>query len=221
MNSRWTCEDHGAVDPFQTAPKPGAEALAWLLKLTRVPVWLPWPLPPGWFVERDDVRRRRAPRRPGVGRGVQRAGPLRRGRASCSSSPRSRGSGSGAWFAGLPGPDPGPEVVTHPPGARLEAAGWPTQLWSLPRDPDHPVDRAAWVGEARGLWLWLVTWPETADLLLLDRLCLIDLREDGHTLDLPYGAPSPRLTLTRLTDGMRHPYAGGRAHRPAHPLHRQ
>ena len=85
-------------------------------------------------------------------------------------------------------------MVTHPPGARLEAAGWPTQLWSIPRDPDSPVDRAAWVGEAGGLWLWLVTWPETADLLLLDRLSLIDLREDGHTLDLPYGAPSPRLS---------------------------
>jgi len=193
MNSRWTCEDHGVVDPFQAAPRPGADALGWLLKLTRVPVWLPWPLPPGWFVS-----------------GMTYAGDERRGgRASalaCSGPApfggvgelllvaEEPGVGLGAWFAGLLGPDPGPEVLSHPPGARLEAAGWPTQLWSIPRDPDHPVDRAAWVGEAGGLWLWLVTWPETADLLLLDRLCLIDLREDGHTLDLPYGAPSPRLS---------------------------
>lgn len=193
MNSRWTCEDHGAVDPFQTAPKPGAEALAWLLKLTRVPVWLPWPLPPGWFV--SGMTYAGDERRGGRASAVACSGPAPFGGVGelllVAEEP---GVGLGAWFAGLPGPDPGPEVVTHPPGARLEAAGWPTQLWSLPRDPDHPVDRAAWVGEARGLWLWLVTWPETADLLLLDRLCLIDLREDGHTLDLPYGAPSPRLT---------------------------
>ena len=193
MNSRWTCEDHGAVDPFQTAPKPGAEALAWLLKLTRVPVWLPWPLPPGWFV--SGMTYAGDERRGGRASAVACSGPAPFGGVGelllVAEEP---GVGLGAWFAGLPGPDPGPEVVTHPPGARLEAAGWPTQLWSLPRDPDRPVDRAAWVGEAGGLWLWLVTWPETADLLLLDRLCLIDLREDGHTLDLPYGAPSPRLT---------------------------
>ena len=193
MNSRWTCEDHGVVDPFQSAPKPGADALAWLLKLTRVPVWLPWPLPPGWFV--SGMTYAGDERRGGRASAVACSGPAPFGGVGelllVAEEP---GVGLGAWFAGLDGTDPGPEVVTHPPGARLEAAGWPTQLWSIPRDPDSPVDRAAWVGEAGGLWLWLVTWPETADLLLLDRLSLIDLREDGHTLELPYGAPSPRLS---------------------------
>ncbi len=193
MNSRWTCEDHGVVDPFQAAPKPGADALAWLLKLTRVPVWLPWPLPPGWFV--SGMTYAGDERRGGRASAVACSGPAPFGGVGelllVAEEP---GVGLGAWFAGLDGTDPGPEVVTHPPGARLEAAGWPTQLWSIPRDPDSPVDRAAWVGEAGGLWLWLVTWPETADLLLLDKLSLIDLREDGHTLELPYGAPSPRLS---------------------------
>ena len=193
MNSRWTCEDHGVVDPFQAAPKPGPDALAWLLKLTRVPVWLPWPLPPGWFV--SGMTYAGDERRGGRASAVACSGPAPFGGVGelllVAEEP---GVGLGAWFAGLDGTDPGPEVVTHRPGARLEAAGWPTQLWSIPRDPDSPVDRAAWVGEAGGLWLWLVTWPETADLLLLDRLSLIDLREDGHALDLPYGAPSPRLT---------------------------
>jgi hypothetical protein len=193
MNSRWTCEDHGVVDPFQAAPRPGADALAWLLKLTRVPVWLPWPLPSGWFV--SGMTYAGDERRGGRASAVACSGPAPFGGVGelllVAEEP---GVGLGAWFAGLPGTDPGPEVVTHPPGARLDAAGWPTQLWSIPRDPDRPVDRAAWVGEAGGLWLWLVTWPETADLFLLDKLSLIDLRENGHTLDLPYGAPSPRLS---------------------------
>jgi hypothetical protein len=193
MNSRWTCEDHGAVDPFQAAPKPGPDALAWLLKLTRVPVWLPWPLPVGWFV--SGMTYAGDERRGGRASAVACSGPAPFGGVGelllVAEEP---GVGLGAWFAGLAGTDPGPEVVTHPPGARLEAAGWPTQLWSIPRDPDRPVDRAAWVGEAAGLWLWLVTWPETADLLLLDKLSLIDLRDGGQSLDLPYGAPSPRLS---------------------------
>src|SRR3954447_10675824 len=193
MNSRWTCEAHGAVDPLQAAPRPGGDALAWLLKHTRVPVWLPWPLLPGWFVS-----------------GMTYAGDERRGgRASvvaCSGPApfggvgelvlvaEEPGVGLGARFAGVDGTDPGPEVVSHPPGARLEAAGWPTQLWSIPRDPDTATDRAAWVGEAGGLWLWLVTWPGTAGLLLPDGLCLVDLCKDEYVRDLPYGAPSPRLS---------------------------
>ena len=152
------------MDPFQAAPKPGADALAWLLKLTRVPVWLPWPLPPGWFV--SGMTYAGDERRGGRASAVACSGPAPFGGVGelllVAEEP---GVGLGAWFAGLDGTDPGPEVVTHPPGARLEAAGWPTQLWSIPRDPDRPVDRAAWVGEA-----------------------------GGHALDLPYGAPSPRLS---------------------------
>ena len=49
------------------------------------------------------------------------------------------------------------------------------------------------MGEAAGLWLWLVAWPETADLMVHDDLTLVDLRDTGHALDLPYGALSPHL----------------------------
>lgn len=42
-------------------------------------------------------------------------------------------------------------------------------------------------------WLWAVLWPDTAGLLLLEKITLRDLRDPGQDLDLPYGAVSPHL----------------------------
>ena len=53
--------------------------------------------------------------------------------------------------------------------------------------------RAAFAGEVQGNWLWVVLWPDTAGVLLVEPLPLRDLRDPGQDLYLPYGAPSPRL----------------------------
>ena len=53
--------------------------------------------------------------------------------------------------------------------------------------------RAAFVGEVMGNWLWLILWPDTAGMLLVEPLELRDLRDPGQDLDLPFGATSPRL----------------------------
>ena len=107
------------------------------------------------------------------------------------SSPRSRGSGSGARYAGLAGTDAGPDAPylseRTAPHARVHAAGHPTALWSVEGAPD----RAVYVGEALGHWLWVVLWPDTAGLMVLDRFVLVDLRDAGHVLDVPLGAASP------------------------------
>jgi hypothetical protein len=55
-------------------------------------------------------------------------------------------------------------------------------------------DRAVYVGEALGCWIWAVLWPGTAGFLLIDDFVLTDLRDAGHELDVPCGALSPRLT---------------------------
>jgi hypothetical protein len=39
----------------------------------------------------------------------------------------------------------------------------------------------------------LLLWPDTAGVLLVEALQVRDLRDPGHELDLPFGAPSPRL----------------------------
>ena len=46
-----------------------------------------------------------------------------------------------------------------------------------------PADRAGFVGEARGLWLWAVVWPERSGLLMYDELVLTDLRDAGAELE--------------------------------------
>ena len=61
-------------------------------------------------------------------------------------------------------------------------------LWQV-----NSPDRAVFAGEVKGLWLWVVLWPDTAGTLLVEPLALRDLRDPGQDLDLPFGAASPRL----------------------------
>jgi hypothetical protein len=163
--------------------------------MARVPAWLPWPLPVGWLL--TGVAHAGDERTGGRAVAVACSGPAPFGGVGelvlVSEEP---GVGLGAWLCGVPGPDPGPDFAAGPAGTRVVTAGWPTPLWSVLEDPDLAHDRAVWVGEAGGAWLWAATWPETADLVLHDDLALVDLRDPGFPLDLPCGALSPRLTPT-------------------------
>ena len=188
-SSDWVCDQHGAVAPLQPAVQPTAETLRQLASASQVPVWCPWPLPKGWLVT-----------------GLAQAGDERTGaRASavdCSGPAplggvgelvlvaEEPGIGLGAHFGGLEGPDPGAVPDTQPPHAKIHAAGHPTAMWALP----GAGDRAVYVGEALGCWLWAVLWPESAGFLLIDEFVLTDLRDAGHEFDVPFGALSPRLS---------------------------
>ncbi|GAA3046479.1 hypothetical protein GCM10020000_28040 [Streptomyces olivoverticillatus] len=73
----------------------------------------------------------------------------------------------------------------------MHAAGRPTALWHV---GGSPGDRAVFAGEACGLWLWAIVWPERSGLLMYDELVLTDLRDAGAEVDLlPCGALSPRI----------------------------
>jgi len=98
------------------------------------------------------------------------------------------GVGLGARFAGLHGPDPGAQFATGPPAAVVEYAHHEFPLWNV-----ETQDRAAFAGEVSGNWLWVVLWPDTAGLLMIEPLELRDVRDPGQRLDLPYGARSPLL----------------------------
>jgi hypothetical protein len=98
------------------------------------------------------------------------------------------GVGLGARWAGLPGLDPGERLATTTgPHARIHAAGHPTALWCIDSD-----DRAVFVGEALGLWLWVILWPASG-ALVYDGLKLVDLRDAPRDLQIPLGAMSERL----------------------------
>jgi len=186
-SSAWRCEHHGEVYPLHPALRPSATALLRVLRGARVPVWLPWPLPPGWLVT-----------------GVAGAGDERTGTLGCAvalSGPNPVGGlgemmlvsegprvGLGARFAGLDGPDPGTGFAAGPPCAVVRYGHHDLPLWQV----DAP-GRAAFAGEVMGTWLWLVLWPDTAGVLLVEPLPVRDLRDPGQELDVPFGALSPHL----------------------------
>jgi hypothetical protein len=177
------------VAPLWPAHRPSAEGLRGLLHHPGVPALVPWPLPASWLVT-----------------GFAAAGDDRSGARGCVvalSGPNpvgglgemllvseEPGTGLGAWFAGLPGPDPGEGFAAGPPHALVEFGHHEFPLWHV----DAP-GRAAFAGEVLGNWLWVVLWPDTAGVLLVEPLQLRDLRDPGQDLDLPYGAASPRLPV--------------------------
>ena len=173
--------------PLRSALSPSPEGLEAVRRGAVVPVWVPWPLPLGWLVT-----------------GFAAAGDDRTGTRGCAvalSGPNPVGGpaelmlvseepgvGLGARFAGLRGPDPGAQFASGPSAAVVQYAHHEFPLWNV-----ETTERAAFAGEVYGNWLWVVLWPQTAGLLMIEPLELRDLREPGPHQDLPYGARSPLL----------------------------
>jgi hypothetical protein len=156
-----------------------------------VPLWLPWPLPTGWLVS-------------GVGLAGDPRGPARATVLACSGPNPVGGAadllvvaeeptvGLGASYAGLSEVDPGTTFEGTAPHAKVQARGRPLSLWCLA----GPEDRAVYVGEAGGCWLWLVLYPASAGHLLAEHLRLADLSDLGAEIDLiPFGALTPRVGI--------------------------
>lgn len=187
-SDRWRCDRHGDVEPFHEARASREQVLRTLGGTSRVPVWLPAPMPVHWFVS-------------GVGwAGDDRTGAHATALATSGPSPvggpaemvlvaEAPRIGVGARLAGLTSPDP--ERTKERPEAKVEAAGHPTALWPVA----CPPDRAAFVGEALGVWLWCVLWPADAALLLVELLVIEDLRGDARLADrVLFGAPGSHLS---------------------------
>ncbi|MGW5360366.1 DUF6758 family protein [Actinopolymorpha pittospori] len=187
--TRWTCPVHGPVPPLQPFVQPTPELVRWLAARSRLPLWLPWPLPHAWVVT-------------GVGHAGNEIEGVRATVLACSGPnpvggagelllvAEEMGVGLGANYAGLTGTDPGDAFGRCTPQAKVEADGHPTPLWLV----DAPPDRAVYAGESSASWLWLILHPETAGTLMLEPIDLVDLRALGHEVDLlPYGALTPRL----------------------------
>jgi len=186
----WRCPFHGAVEPLQPAIPAEPYHLHDTASSAGVPMWLPWPMPAGWSV--SGVRRTGGT---GPARGVALAlsGPgVAARQVELVVVAEEPGVGLGASYAGLDTTDPGPELAQLPRDTRVVAGGHLTALWSLP-----VLDREVYVGEAGGLWLWLVAWPIGEWMVVHDDLHLVDAREPGHRAllaELPVGALSPRLS---------------------------
>lgn len=187
-SSRWTCSVHGEIYPLADVTPPNPAATRQLGQRSSVPLWLPWPLPRGWVVGAvlhagDDAA------------GVQATGVVLSGPNPLGGPgdlllvSEEQGVGLGAGFAGTDGPDPG-SVVEGEPHGRIAVQGRTVPLWWVPGAPD----RAVYVGQWGGRWLWAVLYPASAGALLLEEIELVDVRDLGHEVDLlPYGTPPPWL----------------------------
>jgi hypothetical protein len=177
------------VYPLQPITAPSARLARQLGERSAVPLWLSWPMPRGWVVGAilhagDEVSGVRAT-------GVVTSGPNPMGGpADLMLVAEEPGVGLGARFAGVEGADPG-AAVQQEPHAKLEVESRSVPLWWV----DCPGDRAVYVGQWRGRWLWAVLRPQSAGVMLVEDLPIADLRDLGHEADLlPYGTPPPWLT---------------------------
>lgn len=182
------------MPPFHIAGQISLDVLEIVRNRAGVPLWAPWPLPPGWTL--TGVAWAGDERAPAVATVLACSGPAPLGGvADVVLVAEEPGVGLGARFAGIAGPDPGPllteELWTTTAHAKLHAAGHPTPLWSIPSGDG----RSAYVGEASGRWLWAVAWPAEAGYVLAEHLVLHDLREELPSA-LLFGAPSPYLRDT-------------------------
>ncbi len=191
MHSDWRCADHGAVPPLHLAKHVGTDILDVVCKISRVPVWCPWPLPPGWVVSGAGWA---GDERTGASAAlVACSGPAPLGGPAdvilISEEP---GVGLGCRYGGLPGMDPGPALETEvdhlAAHAKLVADGHPTPLWAVP----CPDDRSVYVGEANGVWLYAIAHPSEAGYVLAEHIVLTDLT-GSIPGELVYGALSPYL----------------------------
>ncbi|UQX89703.1 hypothetical protein M6D93_06795 [Jatrophihabitans telluris] len=153
---------------------------------SEVPVWLPDPVPQGWGLS-----------------GLATVGDERsRVRATVTSfrGPAPLG-GDGEWLIVAEEPGIGlgasyaasgePELPTRDgavPAAKLHAEGRPTSLWPV---RTTVTDRSSYVGEAAGVWLWLISFPADAGYAVLEDLTLSDARTAA--LELAAEHPSERI----------------------------
>jgi hypothetical protein len=195
MSSDWRCDVDGPVPPLHVPQHINAEIVETVRARVAggtVPLWCPWPLPSGWTVtgvawagdDRGGVK--------ATALACSGPCPVEQGPADVVLVAEEPGVGLGTRLAGIPGPDPGPfldgDLAHSAPHAKVRADGWPASLWTV----KCAADRCAYVGEAKGLWLYAVAWPAPAGYLLAEDVALCDLT-DGIPSELVFGAPCPYL----------------------------
>jgi hypothetical protein len=187
-SNAWQCANHGSVPPYSVLSRPGIDSVEHVVRVAKVPVWMPHGLSSGWVCSGfgcagDDRAGARA-----TVTSLSGPSPLGGG-AEMLLVAEEMGVGLGARHAGLPGPDPGNGFDSGPPDAKVEVSGHPTALWNLP----YAEGCAAFVGEAKGHWIWILLWPSDAGVLVYDELVVADLRDGYQEAELAFGSLSPRL----------------------------
>jgi hypothetical protein len=190
-DGRWTCLQHGEVEPLWRPEKVDYETFAELVgRAGEMPTYLPWPLSPGWSISDFGCVAGAGPRATVTTvMGISDVD----GEVEISVVSEDPGVGLGARVAGALHTDPGDQVGIGPPAVRIRAGGRTVPMWVVDVETGEEVlDRSVFAGEADGRWLWLVVRPASAALLLTDEWLLADVTGFGpNALEMPFGGPRP------------------------------
>jgi hypothetical protein len=187
----WVCPDHGETEVLRRPEDTSYDGFVEVLRLAGdFPTYLPWPMSPGWTVSDFAV----------VGDDPARATVTCSSGTSALDGPvdvfvvsEESGTGIGARCAGTVHLDPGQEVGQGPPAVRVRVLSQSVPLWPVSTaTSDLDLDRAVFVGESGGRWLWVILRPASAMLLLRDEWILRDVSGLGPPLvEMPFGGPRP------------------------------
>lgn len=178
---------HGPVDPLLRPAAVDYQHWAELLELAQMPVYVSWPLSPGWRIADFAVVPGRATVTTVVGES-----PID-GPVSVQVLAEEPGVGVGQRCSGTSDVDVLAQLGHGRPAVRVHVHGRAVGLWAVDGpEPDDPLTEARFVGEAQGRWLWLIVRPASAAMLLQDNWLLADAGSFGpQALELPFGGDAP------------------------------
>ena len=187
FDSAWRCSTHGKTLPLNEFRRLEESTIAHIRNQAEVPLWLPDPMPLGWQLSGlaavgDTRSRYRAT--VSAFRGPAPLGGL----GEWLIVAEEPGIGLGASYAGSDGSTP-QEAGGGPAVAKLLVRGHLSSIWPV---LETASDRSAYVGEAAGVWLWLIGLPADAGYAVLENLSISDLRH-RHVRIAPPGERSHRL----------------------------
>ena len=206
VDASYACPTHGLVEPLWRPDVADYHSFAELVSRSDLPTYLPWPMSPGWSIADFGS----------VGTGERVSATVTTtvgtsdldGEVEVTIVSEDPGVGLGARCAGTSYDDPGPQVSNGPAAIHVRAGGRSVPMWLVDavsesvgsQDPlatlteveSDLLERAVFVGEAEGRWLWLVMKPASAALLLHDEWLLADVTGFGpEALEMPFGGKRP------------------------------
>jgi hypothetical protein len=200
FDSAWRCSRHGKTLPLSEFRRLEESTIAHIRDHAEVPLWLPDPMPLGWQLSGlaavgDSRSRYRAT--VAAFRGPAPLGGL----GEWLIVAEEPAIGLGASYAGSDGSTP-QNAASGRLAAKILVRGHLSSIWPV---PDTAADRSAYVGEAAGIWLWLIGVPADAGYAVLENLAISDLRH-RHVRIAP---PAVRSRWLRPGRHMPEPAADG------------
>lgn len=191
LDAEGGCPVHGPVAPLWRGGEASYDDFAEVLSRSgEVPVLVPWPMSAGWSVCDFGVVTTEAGHALATVTSVAGLSSLD-GEVGLTLVVEEPSVGLGGRCSGTGAEDPSGWVAGGPPTVRVRVDRRSVALWpAASSDSDELLERAVFVGEYAGRWLWLVVTPASAALLLRDDWLLADASGFGpEALEMEFGGP--------------------------------